>query len=51
MTAKELIKKLQNALNLDNEVFINTEQGEFEIQDVIVHYDEKIWIDIVPDKL
>lgn len=50
MKVFELIAKLQGSWNMDAEVVINTEQGEFPIQDVITYYDDKVTIDIVEDK-
>ena len=50
MKVFELIARLESALNKDAEIVVNTEDGEFEIQDVIVHYDEKAWIETVEDK-
>lgn len=50
MKVFELVEKLQGSWNMDAEVVINTEQGEFPIQDVITHYDNEVTIDIVEDK-
>ena len=47
MTGKQLLEKLQNSLNPDAEVFINTVQGELKIVDVITHYDTNITIECV----
>lgn len=50
MTGKQLLEKLQNSLNPDAEVFINTVQGKLKIVDVITHYDTEITIECVdPD--
>lgn len=50
MKVKTLIEKLQCA-DEDNEVVINTPQGEFAITDVIAHYalnEQPVTIDICP---
>ena len=47
MTGKQLLEKLQNSLNPDAEVVINTIQGELKIVDVITHYDTEITIECV----
>jgi hypothetical protein len=47
MTGQELLNKLENAINLDAEVFINTTYGEFRIMDVITHYQNEITIECV----
>lgn len=47
MTGKQLLEKLQNSLNPDAEVVINTVQGELKIVDVITHYDTEITIECV----
>lgn len=47
MTGYELLQKLENAINLDAEVFINTTHGEFHIVDVITHYQNEITIECV----
>lgn len=51
MTVEVLIEKLKSAYDLDNEVVINTPQGEFAITDVIAHYpkdQQPVTIDICP---
>lgn len=47
MNGQELLNKLENAINLDAEVFINTTHGEFRIMDVITHYQNEITIECV----
>ena len=47
MNGQELLNKLENAINLDAEVFINTTHGEFRIVDVITHYQDEITIECV----
>lgn len=47
MTGRELLKKLENALNPDAEVFVNTCRGELKIFDVITHYENEITIECV----
>ena len=47
MNGQELLNKLENAINLDAEVFINTTHGEFRIVDVITHYQNEIMIECV----
>ena len=41
MNGRELLEKLDRAINLDAEVFFNTTHGEFRIVDVITHYQNK----------
>lgn len=47
MTGQELLNKLENAINLDAEVFINTTHGEFRIVDILTHYQDEITIECV----
>lgn len=47
MTGRELLNKLENALNPDAEVFVNTTIGELKIIDVITHYGDEITIECV----
>ena len=47
MTGKQLLEKLQNSVNPDAEVFINTTHGEFRIVDVLTHYQSEITIECV----
>lgn len=47
MNGRELLEKLDRAINLDADVFINTTHGEFRIVDVITHYQNEITIECV----
>lgn len=47
MNGRELLNKLECALNLDAEVFINTTHGELRIVDVLTHYQDEITIECV----
>lgn len=51
MTVRQLINKLNSSWNLDAEVVVNTPEGEFEVQDVVVQYDDQVYIDIVEDRV
>lgn len=50
MTGRELLKRLENACNLDADVYVNTTGGEFRIFDIISHFPGEIMIECVnPD--
>ena len=44
MNGRELMEKLDKAINLDAEVFISTTHGEFRAVDVITHSQNEITI-------
>ena len=50
MTGRELLKRLENACNLDAEVFVNTTGGEFRVFDLVGTMNDEITIECVnPD--
>lgn len=49
MTVKELKAKLDNAINEDAEVIINTENGELKIVGTIGQFENTFWIETVED--
>jgi hypothetical protein len=50
MTGRELLKRLENAWNLDAEVFVNTTGGEFRVFDLVGTMNDEITIECVnPD--
>lgn len=47
MTGRELMNRLEAAVNIDAEVYVNTTLGEVRIFDIITHYHEEITIECV----
>lgn len=47
MTGRELMNRLEAAVDIDAEVFVNTTLGEVRILDIITHYHGEITIECV----